>query len=225
MPPPTAFQMKIKYPDIYNRFRKLKGPVRLIKIPKSRLRAAAAQNGGRGSPSRASGSGTPVDPSQMDGPANGTPSGEYHETAGANGVPHSTAEQDGLAQLEALSHLGVLPPDDPGDHHFGSGSGIGVGVGVGSGAHQQHHQHQHQHQHHLDLSGQEMLAHFAQDSGHSELAQALMRMPSAAVGGSGEEDADAKRLEEEVMKMAKMAAESAAAAEKADDEWGDFDAM
>jgi len=238
MPPPTAFQMKIKYPDIYNRFRKLKGPVRLIKIPKSRLRAAAAQSGRRGSSARASGSGTPADASQIEGGETGTPSGEYHDIAGSTGASHSAAEAEGLAQLEALGHLGVIQADDPGDHHFGSGGGIGVGagagvgvgmgVGVGSGAHGHGHTHtlQHAHQqHHLDLSGQEMLAHFAQDSGHSELAQALMRMPSAAVGGSGEEDADAKRLEEEVMKMAKMAAESADAAEKADDGWGDFDAM
>lgn len=28
MPPPLAFQTKVKYPDIYNRFRKLRGPIR-----------------------------------------------------------------------------------------------------------------------------------------------------------------------------------------------------
>ena len=34
MPPPLAFQMQLKYADIYNRFRKLRGPIRAIKIPK-----------------------------------------------------------------------------------------------------------------------------------------------------------------------------------------------
>lgn len=36
MPPPLAFSLKIKYPDIYNRYRKLKGPIKSTKILKTR---------------------------------------------------------------------------------------------------------------------------------------------------------------------------------------------
>lgn len=36
MPPPLALSLKIKYPDIYNRYRKLKGPIKSSKLLKTR---------------------------------------------------------------------------------------------------------------------------------------------------------------------------------------------
>ncbi|ORX40698.1 hypothetical protein BD324DRAFT_654461 [Kockovaella imperatae] len=55
MPPPLAFQTKVKYPDIYNRFRKLRGPVRAARSPNSKrsskrriLSPAAEQTPGYG---------------------------------------------------------------------------------------------------------------------------------------------------------------------------------
>ena len=36
MPPPLALSLKVKYPDIYNRYRKLKGPIKATKPLKTR---------------------------------------------------------------------------------------------------------------------------------------------------------------------------------------------
>lgn len=36
MPPPLALNLKVKYPDIYNRYRKLKGPIKATKPLKTR---------------------------------------------------------------------------------------------------------------------------------------------------------------------------------------------
>jgi hypothetical protein len=43
LPPALASNAIIKYPDIYNRYRKLKGPIRAIKIPKSRRQPNTTQ--------------------------------------------------------------------------------------------------------------------------------------------------------------------------------------
>ena len=40
MPPPLALSLKVKYPDIYNRYRKLKGPIKATKPLKTRRAAA-----------------------------------------------------------------------------------------------------------------------------------------------------------------------------------------
>lgn len=186
MVPPLAFQMKIKYPDIYNRFRKLKGPIRLIKIPKSRQKIQTTSDDQNGS----------ATPSEQ---ASGLDLGQSGSNHNHHGMDAMTSQH--LTGLEGLGDMGVLPSSGAGiEHQFGENTVDG-----------------------LDLSGHEMLAQFADQSGHSELAQALMRLPS---GPNGDGD-DASRLEEEVMKMARMAAESAAAAEqdKEDDEWAGLDGM
>lgn len=194
MVPPLAFQMKIKYPDIYNRFRKLKGPIRLIKIPKSRQKIQS------GTSNDHMGSATPTE--QVDPLDLGHSSNHQHQHQHHNHHDHMDAmTSQHLSGLEGLGDMGVLPSGGSGmEHSFGENTVDG-----------------------LDLSGHEMLAQFADQSGHSELAQALMRLPS---GPNGDGD-DASRLEEEVMKMARMAAESAAAAEqdKEDDEWAGLDGM
>jgi len=192
MVPPLAFQMKIKYPDIYNRFRKLKGPIRLIKIPKSRQKVH------NGTPNEHAGSITPteqVDPMDIGGSSSHS---HHHHHHHHHGIDMSSQNQH--LGLEELGHIGVMPSAGSGmDHQFGENTVDG-----------------------LDLSGHEMLAQFADQSGHSELAQALMRLPS---GPNGDND-DASRLEEEVMKMARMAAENAAAEQdKEDDEWAGLDGM
>jgi hypothetical protein len=196
MVPPLAFQMRIKYPDIYNRFRKLKGPIRLIKIPKSRQKMQS------GASSDHMGSATPTEQVNPLDLGQGSNLQHQHQHQHHNHHNHMDAmTSQHLTGLEGLGDMGVLPSNGSGiDHQFGENTVDG-----------------------LDLSGHEMLAQFADQSGHSELAQALMRLPS---GPNGDGD-DASRLEEEVMKMARMAAESAAAAEqeKEDDEWAGLDGM
>ncbi len=45
MPPPIALNLKVKYPDIYNRYRKLKGPIKATKPLKTRRTRAQVTNG------------------------------------------------------------------------------------------------------------------------------------------------------------------------------------
>ncbi|WVR07775.1 hypothetical protein IAU60_004818 [Kwoniella sp. DSM 27419] len=42
MPPPLALSLKVKYPDIYNRYRKLRGPVKENKVLKGSLKRTAS---------------------------------------------------------------------------------------------------------------------------------------------------------------------------------------
>jgi hypothetical protein len=113
-------------------------------------------------------------------------------------LPEETTNH--LADLEALGReameLGVLPASDGGlEHQFDMGAD-------GS---------------HLDLSGHAMLAQLASQHGHADLAQALMRLPS----GPADHD-DQARLEEEVLKMANLAAQAEDASQ---DEWAVLDGM
>lgn len=179
LPPPLAFQTKIKYPDIYNRFRKLRGPIRSIKIPKCRQNESLKHINGK--------------PSESEEGSEVVEEGMESATA-HNGLPEETATH--LANLEAMGNLDVLPTTDDGlEHQFDVDGGDDV---------------------QLDLSGHAMLAQLASQHGHSDLAQALMRLPS---GPSAPDEQT--RLEEEVLKMANLAAQ---AAEGRDDEWGDFGA-
>lgn len=172
LPPPLAFQTKIKYPDIYNRFRKLRGPIRAIKVPKCR----------QGPNGKAADSLEPFPEAD-----------EAGSSTLDNGLPEETTNH--LANLEAMGNLDVLPSTDNGlDQQFAMDGGNDDVQ--------------------LDLSGHAMLAQLASQHGHSDLAQALMRLPS----GPSVPD-EQSRLEEEVLKMANLAAQ---AGDEKDDEWGDF---
>ena len=48
MPPALAFSVKVKYPDIYNRFRKMRGPVKETKVSKSHQRSKKRKASGDG---------------------------------------------------------------------------------------------------------------------------------------------------------------------------------
>lgn len=45
MPPPLALNLKVKYPDIYNRYRKLKGPIKASKPLRSRRALKRSRDG------------------------------------------------------------------------------------------------------------------------------------------------------------------------------------
>ena len=207
--------MKIKYPDIYNRYRKLKGPIRAVKVPKSRRNAniESSATPGLETPKSGGEGGTPASAGQHDG-SQYTHEHDQHEVqhAGVHGEhaheqqhdhhqqhahahqhdqhQHFTQHQDLSLDVDGMGDMSSLQPDN-----VGVGVGVGVddyNVDVGEGEHDINE---------MNLEEQEMLAQFANQSAPSDLAQALLRLPS----GPHPHGEDAARLEE-VLKMARMAA-------------------
>ncbi len=120
------------------------------------------------------------------------------------------------------------PMEEPDDLTSLANVGVGVGVGVegldmippppqDNGMMEQGYNPEND----LDTHPHAVLARFAEQQGHSDLAQALLSLPRDP--GYGEED----RLEDSVEKAAKAAAAAAAEAEDDDksDGWGDINPL
>jgi hypothetical protein len=163
MPPPLAFQMKIKYPDIYNRYRKLRGPIRATKEPKpkrlSKKRKRALEE--------AENTGNSATPDILDPNTNSAvdpilASGEYmtHQVDDNAINLHNHESRD-------LSHT-YAGPQIKADHDDGVLRNLGNGAENDNSV---------DHQFDVDLSSHEMLAQFADQQGHADLAQALLRLP------------------------------------------------
>ena len=179
--------MKIKYPDIYNRFRKLRGPIRAIKIPKCRQDQFLNGTASTSTPTLESQS-TPISLPNLKATANDE----------ADEPPMEEPDDLGILADTGMDGLDILPAPDHGlDHQFSAEA-------------------------ELDTHPHAVLARFAEQQGHSDLAQALLSLPRDPVPGE-----ETEKLDESVAKAARAAAEAVEVEEEdVDDDksdgWGDI---
>jgi hypothetical protein len=96
MPPPLAANLKIKYPDIYNRYRKHKGPIRESRPRKARRLRASANGESSAAPANSSSFASPM-PAEVD----------EGETSKAEAGPSNSAAvtaSDAADTVEYLTH-------------------------------------------------------------------------------------------------------------------------
>ncbi|GFZ48565.1 hypothetical protein JCM24511_06313 [Saitozyma sp. JCM 24511] len=93
MPPPLAANLKIKYPDIYNRYRKHKGPIRESRPSKARRLRASANGESSAAPADSSSFASPL-------PAEAN-EGEWKDEAG----PSDTAAANASVAADTVDYL------------------------------------------------------------------------------------------------------------------------
>ncbi|WVF73016.1 hypothetical protein IAT40_007834 [Kwoniella sp. CBS 6097] len=215
MPPPLAMVMHVKYPDIYNRYRKLKGPVKEHKV----LKSASAGGIGGGTKRSASGAG-----------ASQGGSGKRQKTNGngnSNAIVTGDGDGDGMATSmstpEGLSlSLGVGVENDS------DGQVLDPALASSStSSYPQEHVHIHKsepastdnnnHDHTLGVT-QPDFSTLGGGAGvgvgggaHEGLARALLELPSS--GGLRDEDGNEMSLEEAMRRMAEGVQNAVHAAE------------
>ncbi|ORY26694.1 hypothetical protein BCR39DRAFT_540463 [Naematelia encephala] len=182
-PPPLAFHLKINYPDIYNRYRKVKGPIKATKVLKGKKRV--------------------IKMSQDTSPTPGVMSDHAHigvldsSTLPSDATLHTTGPPSHMeTDIDPALRLSIATAEREGV------------------AHQFLDERNHRHtttttEHHHDVEGDEMpmpmtdeqinegFAQLAQE-GHSDLAQALLRLPRGTIDGDG----DDVQIPEEMLRMA-----------------------
>lgn len=189
MPPPLALSVTIKYPDIYNRFRKIRGAIKDIKVPKSqrapRRRKAAGSASAGLSQGFATGTG-PVDLKDESAFA-----GDLANVHDGDGHVLGEVDHHLVSNGEAPSMLHSEDVDHQFDEHLARLASDGqlaeallrLPQGSGEGEHGGSVSHSHpQHQHHQGIGvgvGSSGLDMSQDDEVEENLRQAVLRMARA----------------------------------------------
>ncbi|WRT70328.1 uncharacterized protein IL334_007326 [Kwoniella shivajii] len=224
LPPPLALALKVKYPDIYNRYRKLKGPVKEHKQLKGSTKRTSSGTMKNGSKINSS--------SQSHSPLSLTQMSRNNGTEMDMGIEdHKFNSSDQAGNENGIDHdqnpLGNILDPLLTSYDQDEQNKLDLIQPTQAQLHEHSLQHGHDHDHEHDLEHQEVDNEFAQlasshdltsttsvdelSSTHEGLARALLELPSG--GGLRDEDGNEMSLEEAMRRMAEGVAAVAASQE------------